>query len=98
LTAAAAALVLTVSGSGASSELAAPFRVEANGKPIDMEAGNAAPCVIDFDRDGALDLLVGQRGECNLRIFRNRGSRTDPKFGVSAMFRAGGEVATLPGG
>lgn len=98
LTAAAAALVLAVSASGAGSELATPFRVEANGKPIDMESGNAAPFVVDFDRDGALDLLVGQRGECNLRIFRNRGSRAEPKFGVSALFKAGGEVATLPGG
>jgi len=98
LTAAAAALVLTVSAGGAGSELAAPFRVESNGKPIDMESGNAAPFVVDFDGDGALDLLVGQRGECNLRIFRNRGSRTEPKFGPSALFKAGGEVATLPGG
>jgi len=78
--------------------LAAPFRVEANGKPIDMEQGNAAPFVMDFDGDGQFDLLLGQRGECKLRIYRNLGSNQAPRFGVSAWFKAGGVDASLPGG
>ncbi len=79
-------------------ELLAPFRVEANGKPIDMELGNAAPFVTDFDGDGLFDLMLGQRGECKLRIYRNVGSNKEPKFGVSAFFKAGGVDASLPGG
>ncbi len=80
------------------SELEAPFRVEANGKPIDMQVGNAAPFVVDFDGDGVFDLMLGQRGECKLRIYRNIGSNKNPKFGVSAFFKAGGVDASLPGG
>jgi hypothetical protein len=79
-------------------ELLPPFRVEANGKPIDMELGNAAPFVADFDGDGVFDLMVGQRGECKLRIYRNTGSNKEPKFSVSANFKAGGVDASLPGG
>jgi hypothetical protein len=79
-------------------DLAAPFRVEANGKPIDMEYGNAAPFITDFDGDGLFDLMLGQRGECKLRIFKNLGSNKEPKFGVSAFFRAGGVDASPPGG
>lgn len=79
-------------------ELLEPFRVEANGKPIDMDVGFAAPFVTDFDGDGVFDLMLGQRGECKLRIFRNIGSNKEPKFGVSAFFKAGGVDASLPGG
>jgi hypothetical protein len=94
---AAAALSLSLSARGAS-ELQTPFRVEAGGKPIDMELGSCAPYIMDFDGDGKFDLLLGQRGECKLRIFRNQGSNKDPKFSVSAYFKAGGVDASLPGG
>ena len=49
----------TVAQSG---ELAAPVRILADGKPIDVTTGHAAPYVIDFDGDGLLDLLVGEFG------------------------------------
>lgn len=91
-------LLLGWSPTFAATELATPFRVEANGKPIDMDQGNAAPFVMDFDGDGQFDLLLGQRGECKLRIYRNLGSNRAPRFGVSAWFKAGGVDASLPGG
>ncbi|MCI0747754.1 MAG: hypothetical protein L0Y58_20295, partial [Verrucomicrobia subdivision 3 bacterium] len=53
-------------GAGAS-ELQPPFRVEAGGKPIDVEIGHAAPWVADFNGDGKFDLLVGQFGNGKLR-------------------------------
>jgi hypothetical protein len=80
------------------SALSPPFRVEANGKPIDMELGNAAPFITDFDGDGVFDLMLGQRGECKLRIYRNSGASKQPKFSASAFFKAGGVDASLPGG
>ncbi len=88
----------SLSWSACAGELLPPFRVEANGKPIDMELGNAAPFITDFDGDGVFDLMLGQRGECKLRIYRNTGSNKEPKFGVSAFFKAGGVDASLPGG
>jgi hypothetical protein len=96
-----AGLALLLAGGLASlgaGELGTPLRIEAKGKPIDMEAGCASPFVMDFDGDGLKDLLVGQRGECKLCIYRNQGTSTSPKLGPSAWFKAGGEVATLPGG
>ena len=41
---------------------AEPVRIEANGKPIDVTTGHAAPLVYDFDDDGIRDLLVGEFG------------------------------------
>jgi hypothetical protein len=63
-----------------------------------MQLGNAAPFVIDFDGDGVPDLMLGQRGECKLRIYRNFGTAKAPKFAASAWFKAGGVDASLPGG
>ncbi len=85
-------------GASRTTQFDKPFRVEANGKPIDMALGSASPFIMDFDRDGVFDLLLGQRSECKLRIYRNTGSNKEPKFGVSAFFKAGGVEASLPGG
>ncbi len=82
----------------AASELAAPFRVEADGKPIDTDTGHAAPFMVDFDGDGVRDLLVGQFSGGKLRIYRNLGSNAQPKFGAFAWFNAGGQEATVPFG
>ena len=82
----------------APSELAPPFRVLADGKPIDTETGHAVPFVVDFDGDGVRDLLVGQFSGGKLRIYRNTGSNKEPKFGSFAWFKANGTDATVPYG
>ncbi len=79
-------------------ELLPPARVVANGQPLEVWFGNAAPFVGDFDGDGVFDLLLGQGAECKLRIFRNIGSNKEPRFGPWAFFKAGGVDASLPGG
>ena len=85
-----------ISGSAAPAvDLLPPFRVEADGKPI-LVQGAASPCMADFDGDGVLDLLVGQRGGCKMLVFRNVGSNKEPRFGASTLFRAGGVDARLP--
>lgn len=79
-------------------ELASPFRVEAAGLPIDVEVGHAAPLVVDFDGDGARDLLVGQFGGGKLRIYRNASTNEAPKLGAFAWFQAGGTEGKVPAG
>jgi hypothetical protein len=79
-------------------ELAPPFRVEANGKPIDVAIGHAAPLMTDFDGDGKLDLLVGQFGDGKLHIYKNTGTAAAPKLGAFAWFMAGGSEGKVPSG
>ena len=90
--------LLILAPAATAADLQEPVRLEANGKPIDMTQGNAAPFVVDFDGDGHVDLLLGQRGDCKLRIYRNLDNNAQPRLGPSAWFKAGGEEASLPGG
>ena len=75
-------------------DLAAPVRIEAAGAAIDTETGHAAPFVCDFDGDGIQDLLVGQFGGGQLKIYRNEGTNTQPKLAAGTEFTGG----TVPAG
>jgi hypothetical protein len=80
-------------------ELLPPVQVQAAGKPLDIErVGHSAPFVGDFYEDGTLALMVGQYHEGRLRIYRNTGTRTKPKFESYEWFKAGGEIASVPVG
>ena len=84
---------------GLSAELAAPVRLEADGKPIDTERiGHAAPCVADIDGDGIQDLLVGQFSDGNLWIYRNTGTNAEPKLAAGVKFKNGQEDGSVPSG
>lgn len=94
------ACVLAVASAASLSaqQFEAPFRVEAGGVPIDVDIGHAAPYVVDFDGDGVRDLLVGQFGQGQCRIYKNVGTDTAPKFADSTRFEAGGQIAKVDAG
>jgi hypothetical protein len=52
----------------------------------------------DFFEDGNLALLVGQNFEGRLRIYRNTGTRSQPRFDSYTWFEAGGNIASVPVG
>lgn len=83
---------------GASSGLAEPVRLRADGELIDVDVGHAAPFVYDFDDDGKRDLLVGQFGKGRLRIYRNAGTSEEPQFQDFEWFQAGGTTGKVPAG
>ncbi|MET3876923.1 FG-GAP-like repeat-containing protein [Chitinophaga sp. OAE865] len=72
------------------------FKIEANGKPIVLDMGHAAPFVIDYDGDGIKDLVVGEFGEGRARIYLNKGTNKAPKFNDFTYLQAGGEDAKVP--
>ena len=77
-------------------DLAAPVRLEAAGRPIDVDIGHAAPFVADLNGDGKMTLLVGQFGEGKLRLYTNVGSQTSPKFDQFDWLQADGKTCTIP--
>jgi len=76
-------------------KLAAPFVVEADGEPIDLKTGHAAPSVADLDGDGVWDLAVGEFGGGGCRLYKNLGTAKDPKFGAFTMLSSDGKPASM---
>ena len=77
----------------------APFRVSAGEKWITVDVGHAAPLYIDWDGDGRRDLLVGQFGEGKLRIYRNVGTASQPRFDEDfALFQTRKGLGSIPSG
>jgi hypothetical protein len=84
---------------GHADSLLPPFPVLVNGKALDIEHdGHAAPFAGDFYEDGGLCLLVGQYESGRMRIYRNTGTRTKPRFNDFTWFTAGGQIASVPVG
>ena len=84
-------------------DLAPPVRIIAADGPVASNTGFASPFAGDFDGDGKFDLLVGQfrQGpyrDAKLRIYRNLGSNSEPRFDGFEWFVAGGEPGTVRSG
>ena len=91
-----ATLSVAAAGTATAQQFEQPFRLEASGKPIEVDIGHAAPYVHDFDGDGVRDLLVGQfGGPGHLLIYKNHGTDKAPKFEEHQKLMAGGEIASV---
>ena len=93
----AAALTVRAAAAGPG-ELAAPIKILAAGKPIDVTIGHAAPFVADLKGDGTLSLLVGQFGEGKLAIYPNVGTKTKPRFDNYTWFLNHAPGGRVPSG
>lgn len=89
---AAAAALLAAAPSQNSKALAAPVKLEADGKVIDTVAGvgHAGPQLRDVDGDGVPELLVSSFGG-TIRCFRNAGERERPRLVEQKPLQAEGE-------
>ena len=82
----------------APTDLAPPVRLLAEGQPINVDVGHAAPFWADLGGDGKGVLLVGQFGGGKLRLYANAGTRKQPRFEKFNWLQAGGKLASVPSG
>jgi hypothetical protein len=80
----------------------ADLPVLAAGRPVQdgsydlfIDWSQAAPTVVDWNNDGKLDLVVGQRKYSMIRVFLNQGTVTDPIFNGSFLVQNAGTNLTL---
>src|SRR5262245_57286628 len=80
-------------------DLQLPVQIQAGGQPLDVQrSGHSAPFAGDFDGDGVRDLLVGQYEQGRLRIYRNLGTNSEPRFDAHTWLTAGGQDGRVPEG
>lgn len=89
-------VVLAAAPPQPSNDLTPPVRLMAGGKPINVEVGHAAPFYVDIDGSGTRSLLVGQFAGGKLRIYRNGGTATEPKFDNFSWLLDGKPEGTVP--
>lgn len=78
-------------------DLHAPFKVQSGDRAIDVTDGKgiAAPFFADFDGDGRRDLLLGQFQPAKIRIYKNHGTDTAPKFEGFQWLKGDREIITI---
>jgi hypothetical protein len=64
-----------------------PQKLTADGKEIKVPGGHTHPVAADWNREGKLDLLVGV-GDGSVLLYRNVGSRTEPKLAAARILVA----------
>lgn len=86
--------VLRNTGSDEKPAYAEPFRLEANGRQIDMY-GMPSPVFGDFRGTGKLDLICGEFVD-GMTFFENIGTREKPSYAPGRRLRFNGEPITMP--
>ena len=86
--------LLLNTGTDASPAFSAAARVTNNLSPLYANGAAASPVVVDWDRDGKKDLIVGSSGG-NLLFFQNKGTDANPLFNGSTLLAAGGKTIAV---
>lgn len=82
-------------GMAVAQEVEKPVAVLANGENIHASPNYTGPALVDWDRDGVQDMIVGMFGG-EFRFYKNHGTNSKPEFKDFTNIEAGGEDATIP--
>ena len=86
--------ILRNTGTNDKPAYAAPQRLEADGRPVDVY-GMPSPVFADFRGTGKLDLICGEFVD-GLTFFENIGTRTEPRYAPGRRLVSNGTPITMP--
>ena len=75
--------------------LSAGRTVQDGSRELIIDWSQAAPNVVDWNNDGKLDLVVGQRKYSMIQVFLNQGTVTEPVFNGSFLVQNAGTNLTF---
>ncbi len=75
-----------------------PYKINANGTPIELGLGHANPLVTDWNNDGLKDLMVGQYTSGKIRYYINSGTNEAPVFTTYSYLQADGSDISVSSG
>ena len=73
-------------------DLKAGVKIESGGTPIDFTTPVAT--TVDWNNDGAKDLVIGDFYYGNIYLFLNQGTDLNPVFNGSSKIKSGGAAIT----
>lgn len=82
---------------GVTPQFKGPEQITDSGVPIDV-GYYGAPAMVDWNTDGAKDLILGQFNQGKIRLYLNQGADELPEFNGYTFFQSGGVDITLPYG
>lgn len=97
-TAFAAAIALCGASVASAADFEKAVRLKGGDEFVRVESpGWACPALADIDKDGKLDLLVGQFNKGKIRVYKGLGGSSELKFAAGDWLKAEGAVAEVPG-
>lgn len=87
-----AVLALSFSATAFAQKMGEPTLIKAGDKVIDCNPGYVAPTIVDYDKDGKQDLIIGTfKGE--FRFYKNVGTKSKPVYNNFTFIQANGQKA-----
>lgn len=87
-------LVMSISSFTFAQKMGTPILIKAGDKLIDDKIPYAGPTIYDLDKDGLNDLIVGTfKGK--FKVYKNTGTKAEPKYDGFEYLQAGGKDALM---
>jgi hypothetical protein len=90
------ALMLSINEGSDSRPLFAPLRQVGTGAMATRSDGPSAPCIVDWNQDGQLDVLMGT-GNGYIHVYYMAGGQNEPVFAADELIQLNGQALMLEG-
>lgn len=87
-----AVLALGFTATAFAQKMGEPVLVKAGDKCIDLQPSYVAPAIVDYDKDGKDDLIVGTF-DGHFRFYKNVGTKSKPVYNDFKLIQANGKDA-----